>query len=152
MKIKGQSVLAAAAALLVSLALHGAEVASSQPRTFDLDTATTGANVDGVILFNFETEEERESVSKWNPGYGALISVTNAFAASGDYALRAVGMGDTDDAATGYLPRLMLRPSVTDWRGYDRLVVEVTSLSDSGANGCLRLFLAELDGPYTRSI
>lgn len=127
-------------------------VVESQPCHFDMDVVTASGNVDGALLFDFETDAEREAVRKWNPDYGSLISVTNAFAASGSSSLRAVGMGGTDDATTGYLPRLMLRPAVTDWREYDRLVVEVTSLRDSGANGCLRLFLAEPDGPYTRSI
>ena len=117
-----------------------------------LDTVSAAGNMDGTVLFDFETVEEREAVRKCNPDYGTLISVTNAYAASGGFSLRTVGMGDTDDAATGYLPRLLLRPSLTDWRDYDRLVVEVTSLRDSGANGRLRLFLAGPYGSYDNSI
>ena len=128
-----------------------ASLAASMARTFDFDTVTTKGNADGVILFDFETEVEREAVRKSNPDYGTLITVTNRMAASGDFALHVTGMGDAEDAKTGYYPRLLLRPEMTDWRDFDRLVVEVTSVRDSGANGVMRLFIAGPDGDYTRS-
>ena len=138
--------------LLCSLALHGAEVASSVPSAFGLDTLTPKGNADGIVLFDFETEAEHEAVRASNTDYGNLITVTNRMAASGDFALHVSGMGDTEDAKTGYYPHLLLRPELTDWRDYDRLVIEVTSLRDSGANGRLRLFLAGSDGPYYNGI
>lgn len=48
--------------LLCSLALHGAEVASSVPSAFGLDTLTPKGNADGIVLFDFETEAEHEAV------------------------------------------------------------------------------------------
>ena len=138
--------------LLCSHALHGVEVASSQPCSFGLDTNPCADTVDGTVLFDFETEAEGVSVRCSNPGYGSCVSITNGVAASGDFALRIVGAGDAEDAKTGYLPRLLLRPTVTDWREYDRLVIEVTSFRDSGANGRLRLFLCGPDGMYDRGV
>ena len=128
-----------------------ASLATSMARTFDFDTVTPKGNANGVVLFDFETEVEREDVRKSNPDYGTLITVTNRMAASGDFALHVTGMGDAEDAKTGYYPRLLLRPEMTDWRDFDRLVVEVTSVRDSGANGVMRLFIAGPDGDYTRS-
>lgn len=138
--------VAASAAMAADAAL-----ASSAARTFDLDTRTSNGNADCVVLFDFETEAEREAVRKSNPDYGTLITVTNRMAASGDFALHVTGMGGAEDAKAGYRPRLLLRPEITDWREYDRLVVEVASVRDSGANGVMRLFIAGPNGDYTRS-
>jgi len=88
--------------LLCSLALHGAEVASSVPSASGLDTLTPKGNADGIVLFDFETEAEHEAVRASNTDYGNLITVTNRMAASGDFALHVSGMGDTEDAKTGY--------------------------------------------------
>ncbi len=128
-----------------------APLADSMARAFDLDTVTPKGNANGVVLFDFETEVEREAVRKSNPHYGTLITVTNRMAPSGDFTRHVAGMGDAEDAKTGYYPRLLLRPEMTDWRDFDRLVVEVTSVRDSGANGVMRLFIAGPDGDYTRS-
>ena len=78
-----------------------------------------------TVLFDFETEAEREAVAKTSAG-GCRLAVTNAFATSGDSALRV----DFPASQSGW-PSFTLRPAVTDWSEYDRLAIDLVSLGDS---------------------
>ena len=105
------------------------------------------------VLFDFETEEEREAVRKSNAGRMDLLSITNRMAAFGDFALRATNMGDAKDAATGHLPRVLLQPVVTNWNGFDRLYMDVVNEGDTaGAEGRVRVFLNGPYGPYASGV
>jgi hypothetical protein len=105
-----------------------------------------------LTLFDFETDEERADVRRWNGGDARKVCVTNRMAGSGANALRATNMGDVEDAKIGFPPHILLRPKTTDWRGYDRMVMDVVSARDSGANGVMRLFLCGPTGGYDRGI
>ena len=102
-------------------------------------TAFTAAAV--TLLYDFETDAERAAVQRISNGEFE-IGVTNGFATSGDYALSFVckpwheGMDEW--------PSFTLPSPVADWRGYDRMVVDVVNADEEGDNICL--FVAGPDG------
>ena len=85
-----------------------------------------------VTLFDFETEEERHAAPDVRTADGTVIAVTNAMAPSGSYALHArkpvwrEGMKDVSGV------RFEMKPPVVDWRGYDRLVMDLYNDGPSG--------------------
>lgn len=118
-------------------------------------SAVVGTATAETVLFDFETEAERTTVTvgrRW----GYSVSVTNRYAASGDWAVRfecppwRKGVADW--------PSCKFRPAVTNWTGYDRLIVEVVSLRDAppdangDGGGSLMLCLAGPTGPVKRGL
>ena len=85
-----------------------------------------------VTLFDFETEEERCAAPNLRLDNGTVIAVTNAMAPSGSYTLHArkpvwrEGMKDVSGI------RFEMKPPVADWRGYDRLVMDLYNDGQSG--------------------
>ena len=94
-----------------------------------------------TLLYDFETDAERAAVPLVSNGEFE-IGVTNGFATSGDYALSFVckpwreGMDEW--------PSFTLPSPVADWRGYDRLVVDVVNAGEEGDDLCL--FVAGPEG------
>ena len=78
-----------------------------------------------TILFDFETEADRDAVANCKKG-ACRLSVTNAFATSGGNALLV-----EFPASQGGWPSFTLRPSITDWSEYDRIAIDFVSLSDT---------------------
>ena len=95
----------------------------------------------GTVIFDFETDAERQKAPRIK-GNGYCVGVTNAFATSGEHAVRfaceewRMGMPEW--------PSFNLIPTCTDWRGYDRLVVDIVSSGDGG--DLLSAFIAEPEG------
>ena len=85
-----------------------------------------------VTLFDFETEDERRQVPNIRTSDGTVIAVTNSMAPSGSWAIHATkrvwAEGMSDRAGV----RFSLRPKMTDWRGYDRIVIDVFNDGPSG--------------------
>ena len=100
-------------------------------RCFALHTisafAAIAANAE-TVLFDFEAETERNAVPIRSGGDYA-VSVTNAFALSGEWALRLEQrpMKSLDAC----WPSFTLKSRVADWRDYDRLVVELYTFRDT---------------------
>ena len=94
-----------------------------------------------TFLYDFETDAERAAVPRVSNGEFE-IGVTNGFATSGDHALSFVcnpwreGMDEW--------PSFTLPSPVADWRGYDRLVVDVVNAEEEGDDICL--FVAGPEG------
>ena len=94
-----------------------------------------------TLLYDFETDAERAAVPRVSNGEFE-IGVTNGFATSGDHALSFVckpwreGMDEW--------PSFTLPSPVADWRGYDRLVVDVVNAEEEGDDLCL--FVAGPEG------
>ena len=118
-------------------------------------SAVVGTATAETVLFDFETEAERTTVTvgrRW----GYSVSVTNRYAASGDWAVRFECLPWRKGVAEW--PSCEFRPAVTNWAGYDRLVVEVVSLRDAppdangDGGGCLMLCLAGPAGPVKRGL
>lgn len=89
--------------------------------------AAIAANAE-TVLFDFEAETERNAVPIRSGGDYA-VSVTNAFALSGEWALRLEQrpMKSLDAC----WPSFTLKSHVADWRDYDRLVVELYTFRDT---------------------
>lgn len=131
--------------LLCSFALHGAEVASSQPRSFDLDTTSRVPPTNGTI-FDFESEEERSAVP-FIDNASCHVCVTNRYASSGEHAVAFV--------CADWRPGMNLWPSFTmntktsDWTGYDRLAVDVVNIGE-GCGTFLGIILGGPEGKIQR--
>ena len=83
-----------------------------------------------AILFDFETDAERAMVET-SSKKGWAVGVTNAFATSGGYAMR-VECETWGEGKPEY-PSLTLRDlPVTDWSGYDRLVLDLVNVGAGG--------------------
>ena len=95
-----------------------------------------------TVLFDFESESDAAVVAAANPG-GCSLTVTNGLATSGDKALRI-----DFPRSQGWWPSFTLKPPVADWSGYDRLVIDYTSLGESGDSFSLKI--AGPDGPVNR--
>ena len=93
-----------------------------------LATLVACSAVAETVLFDFETETERAAVPT-GVRWGYSVSVENRYAASGDYAVHFAcppwrkGIGEW--------PSCEFRPAITNWTGFDRLVVELVSLRDA---------------------
>lgn len=96
----------------------------------------------GTVIYDFETPEEIAKAPKITQE-SFRVGVTNAFATSGNKAL----LFSCAKWKKGYpqWPSLDIRPKVTDWTGYDRLVVDIVSTGDGG--DLLSVFIA---GPKGR--
>ncbi len=88
-----------------------------------------------VTVLDFETKAERASITKWQdvkPDADAPFRVcaTNRFATSGEHALwyRCAPWRD----GMPKWPAFTVKPSVADWRGFDRLVADVVSVGEPG--------------------
>lgn len=99
-----------------------------------------------TVLFDFETEDERRAIPA-RSGEGVFVSATNGMVASGRYALRLAA--EPWRKGNGGWPNVTLNLPVTDWRGYDRLVVEVVSRIGA-PRGRVFGFIAGPDGDYRR--
>lgn len=94
-----------------------------------------------TVLYDFETDAERSAVPRISNGEFE-VGVTNGLATSGDHALSFVckpwreGMDEW--------PSFTLPSPVADWRGYDRLVVDVVNTGEEGDDLCL--FVAGPEG------
>ena len=94
-----------------------------------------------TILYDFETAAERAAVPRVSNGEFE-VGVTNGFATSGGHALSFIckpwrkGMDEW--------PSFTLPAPAADWRGYDRLVIDVVNTGDEGDHLCL--FVAGPEG------
>ena len=95
-----------------------------------------------TVLFDFETDSEQKAVP-CVVGKGYQIVVTNAFATSGEHAIGFFcrpwkeGMKEW--------PSFTIKSPLADWRGYDRLVVDVVNAGEAGDP--LAISIAGPDGP-----
>lgn len=112
------------------------------PQTLLAILALFAANAPAAtLLYDFETDAERAAVPRVSNGEFE-IGVTNGLATSGDHALSFVckpwreGMDEW--------PSFTLPSPVADWRGYDRLVVDVVNTGEEGDDLCL--FVAGPEG------
>lgn len=90
-------------------------------------------------IFDFEREDEqapRFSNKDWQ------IGVTNRYATSGSHSLFFYCASWKDGMARW--PSFNLLPKITDWSGYDRLVIDLINLDDGG--DFLGTFIAEKEG------
>ena len=102
-----------------------------------LAAATHGA----VTLFDFEDEAEQAAVpSRFTKD--RTICVTNAFATSGQHALY-LKSGPWRTGLDEW-PSFNLNTSVRDWRGYDRLVIDLVSVGEG--NDSFSTFICAPDG------
>ena len=94
-----------------------------------------------TVLYDFETDAEQKAVPRLG-GKDFQVGVTNAYATSGEHAIGFVcrpwseGMNEW--------PSFTIASPVADWRGYDRLVVDVVNAGEAGDS--LSTFIAEPKG------
>ena len=100
-------------------------------------TAAHGA----VTLFDFEDEAERKATPR-RFAHDRTICVTNAFATSGQYALY-FKSGPWRKGLHEW-PSFNLNTSVRDWRGFDRLVIDLVSVGEG--DDTLSTFICAPDG------
>ena len=120
-----------ASILLLLLSAFGGEVAVSKAALFDLDTLPRTPPPSGTIL-DFETEDERGRVPAIDNA-SCRVFVTNGLATSGEHAVAFV--------CADWRPGMEIWPSftielpagITDWRGYDRLAVDVVNFGKGRA-------------------
>ena len=82
-----------------------------------------------TVLFDFEDELERKAVPR-RFAHDSTICVTNAFATSGRHSLcfkSGLWLEGFDECEC---PSFNLNPSMRDWRGYDRLVIDLVSVGE----------------------
>ncbi|MBR6586350.1 MAG: DUF4091 domain-containing protein [Kiritimatiellae bacterium] len=103
----------------------------------------------GTVLFDFETERDRSLVRRWS-GSGISVSVEKSAFASGDYALRLACKPWR--AGLGEWPSVTLPSPTSDWRGFDRLVVDVVSEYDAGTNAYLSVYIAGPEGKIINDV
>ena len=84
----------------------------------------TAVRTGGETLLDFERESERAAVPFRNAG-GVSVMVTNRLAVSGNYAVR-FAVPPFRKGREEW-PGFTLASHKRDWRGYDRLVVEVVN-------------------------
>ncbi len=94
-----------------------------------------------TALFDFETEAERKA-SPRRFAHDRTICVTNAFATSGHHALY-FKSGPWRKGLDEW-PSFNLHTSEKDWRGYDRLVIDLVSLGEG--NDSLSTFICAPEG------
>ncbi len=82
-----------------------------------------------TVLFDFETEDEQKTAPRVF-AHDRTICVTNAFATSGQHALY-FKSGPWRNGLDEW-PSFNLDSSVKDWRGYDRLVIDLVSIGEGG--------------------
>ena len=93
-------------------------------------TAVLPPPATAATLFDFETDAERAMVET-SSKKGWTVGVTNAFATSGGHAMR-VECETWGEGKPEY-PSLTLRDlPVTDWSGYDRLVLDLVNVGAGG--------------------
>ena len=82
-----------------------------------------------TVVYDFETEEEREFVSHIVEADGLTANVTNAFATSGCHALH-IRLPEFYSGLFEWAYVILPIP-VKDWSGYDRMVMDVFCIGDS---------------------
>ena len=82
-----------------------------------------------TVLFDFETDAEQKAAPR-RFAHDRTICVTNAFATSGQHALY-FKSGPWRKGLDEW-PSFNLDSSVKDWRGYDRLVIDLVSIGEGG--------------------
>ena len=95
-----------------------------------------------TVLFDFENEAERAQAVPAAKGTGFSVCATNRFAMSGDHAVSFLCR--KYEKGMDRWPSFELHPALTDWTGYDRLVVEVVGLGET--RDWLGLYLAGPEG------
>ena len=118
-------------ALLCSVLAFGEKVAESGAKTFDLNTLARTPPANGTIL-DFETNDERGRVPTIDNA-SCRVFVTNGLATSGEHAVAFV--------CADWRPGMEVWPSFTidlpidrtDWRGYDRLAIDVVNFGNGRA-------------------
>ena len=85
-----------------------------------------------LTLFDFETEESRRAAPNIRSADGTIVAVTNSMAPSGSYALYVTKPTWREGIKDKRGVRFTLAPSATDWREYDRLVVDLFNDGPSG--------------------
>jgi hypothetical protein len=85
-----------------------------------------------VALFDFETEESRRTAPNIRNSDGMVVVATNSMAPSGSYALHVSKPNWHDGMKDKRGVRFALKPPITDWRGYDRLVIDLYNDGPSG--------------------
>ncbi|MBR0067685.1 MAG: DUF4091 domain-containing protein [Kiritimatiellae bacterium] len=94
-----------------------------------------------TVLFDFETEDEQKTAPRVF-AHDRTICVTNAFATSGQHALY-FKSGPWRKGLDEW-PNFNLHTSVKDWRGYDRLVIDLVSAGEG--NDTLSTFISGPEG------
>ena len=94
-----------------------------------------------TVLFDFETEDEQKTAPRVF-AHDRTICVTNAFATSGQHALY-FKSGPWRKGLDEW-PSFNLHTSVKDWRGYDRLVIDLVSAGEG--NDTLSTFISGPEG------
>ena len=120
-------------ALLYSVLACGEKVAESNAKAFDLDTLSRTPPASGTIL-DFETNDERDLVPDIDNA-SCRVFVTNRLATSGEHAVAFI--------CADWRPGMEVWPSFTidlpidrtDWRGYDRLAIDVVNFGKGHATG-----------------
>ncbi|MBR0055897.1 MAG: DUF4091 domain-containing protein [Kiritimatiellae bacterium] len=103
--------------------------------------ATTLPALSATVLYDFETDAERAAVPCVANGEFA-VCVTNGLATSGTHAL---GFFCRPwEAGRNEWPSFTLPSPVADWRGYDRLAVDVVNAGEEGDSLCI--FVAGPEG------
>ena len=103
--------------------------------------STSLSTLAATVLYDFETDAEQKAVPRLD-GKDFQVGVTNAYATSGEHAIGFVcrpwseGMNEW--------PSFTIASPVADWRGYDRLVVDVVNAGEAGDS--LSTFIAEPKG------
>lgn len=95
-----------------------------------------------TVLFDFETDEERKELWAEDRPRDFIARVESGLATSGSNAVRF----RCEPWREGRMewPYFMLKPKVKDWRGYDRLAIDIVSLGRGGAS--LYMYIAGPDG------
>ena len=94
-----------------------------------------------TVLFDFEDEAKQKTAPR-KFAHDRTICVTNAFATSGQHALY-FKSGPWRKGLDEW-PSFNLHTSVKDWRGYDRLVIDLVSIGEG--NDSLSTFICAPDG------
>ena len=103
----------------------------------------------GTVLTDFETPDEIASAPH-EISADTRIEVTNRFALSGFGCLRAWKAKWTEGKSDTAGVRLKFRPRITDWRGYDRLAIE---LYNDGSHGdWIYLYAQGADTPWEEAM
>lgn len=102
----------------------------------------------GTVLYDFETENERAAIERISRA-GFSVSAEEGVGLSGSAALQLV----IKPWQKGYheWPFVTLPSPITDWRAFDRLVVEVVSEQDASIGTKLGAYLAGPNGRVDRT-
>ena len=126
----------------VALADEGLKLSDHRILRCTLDMHASCPPPSETVLFDFETDEERKALWAENRPRDFIARVESGLATSGNNAVRF----RCEPWREGGMewPYFMLKPKVKDWRGYDRLAIDIVSLGRGGAR--LYMYVAGPDG------